>query len=435
MTSASPQRYSLMEAGKFTLSLALSQSTALMSPLIIQSSGIAEYGRIEVALAFASITSIVLSLGLHQLVGVRYIKQRNDLKPLVETTMLYLFCLLAAAMLFTLLGANRFVSQLLGETSTRDLVAIFAFATLVYFKHLTLSIAAMNYRVNLYLALELFSALSYAAIVVAGFASGSVDLVTIMFANVASVVPNVLVVTVFTWRKRVEVASKIRAYLGSGWAASTRETLHTSMPLMVIGLLAAVGGAVDRLLLSHYDITPADIGVYSLAFRLVSLAPLAIQYLIGNIHSREVYRALSMDVAEQGSGLLHAIRKNARLAVFAFAIMLAIFGAGYYALDIILPLVYGLNAASFPWYFVLATAFSLSLASSFLTPILIYTERTGALLTASMLGVVGFAVVNFTMIPTWGVWASAMAFLLLHLLRLIYLAITCRRIYRETIWI
>jgi O-antigen/teichoic acid export membrane protein len=433
MTSASSPRYSFAEAGKFTVSLALSQSTVLLSPLIIKSSGIAEYGRIEVALALASITSILLSLGLHQLVGVRYIKSRNALRPLVETTLLYLFCLMAATVFFAL-GAKGVISPLLGDASVLDLVTIFVFAALVYFKHLTLSIAAMSYKANLYLALEFFSALSYASIVIVGLVSGKVDLTTILYANVASVVPNILAVAMFTWRKRAEIADEISHQLGGAWAASAGQTLRASMPLMMIGLLAAAGGSVDRLLLAHYGISPADIGAYSLAFRLVSLAPLAIQNLIGNIHSREIYLSLSMEVAKQSSGLRHEIRKNARLAVQAFFVMMAMFGVGYFVLGIVLPFVYGLNADSFPWYFVLVMAFSLSVASSFLTSICIYTERTGALLVANILGVAGFAIVNFTMIPIWGVWASAVAFLLLHVLRLIYLAITCLKIYREPIW-
>lgn len=432
MTTASPQRYSLAEAAKFTLSLGLSQSTILLSPLIIKSSGIAEYGRIEVALAFASMTSILLSLGLHQLVGVRYIKSRNALMPLVETTLLYLFCLLAAIVLFAL-GAKSFVSPMLGDASALDLVAIFAFAALVYFKHLTLSIAAMSYKANLYLALELSSALSYAAIVVAGLVVGKVDLTTILFANVASVVPNMLVVTMFIWRKRVEITSGLNDYLGSGRVADALETLRASIPLMLIGLLAAAGGSIDRLLLAHYEISPVDIGVYSLAFRLLSLAPLAIQNLIGNIHSREIYRSLAGADADQSARLRQAIMKNARLAVLTFFVMFALFVVGYFVLNIVLPIAYGLNVDSFPWYFVLAMAFSLSVASSFFTSICIYTEHTRALLAASMVGVVGFALVNFTLIPIWGVWASAVAFLLLHVLRLIYLAITCFKIYREPI--
>jgi O-antigen/teichoic acid export membrane protein len=433
MTSAATQRYSFVEALKFTLSLALSQSTVLLSPLIIKSSGIAEYGRIEIALAFASITSILLSLGLHQLVGVRYIKSQNALRPLVETTLIYLFCLLAAIVLFAL-GAKSFVRPMLGDASERDLVAIFAFAALVYFKHLTLSIAAMSYKANLYLFLELFSALSYVAIVVAGLVGGKVDLTTIMFANVASVVPNMLVVTLFIWRMRVEIASEISNHLASGWAAGAGETLVASLPLMLIGLLATAGGSIDRLLLAHYEITPVDIGAYSLVFRLVGLVPLAIQNLIGNIHSREIYRSLSMEVGEQSARLRDAIRKNARLAVLTFFVMLAMFGGGYFVLDIVLPILYGMNADSFPWYFVLVTAFSFSVASSFLTSICIYTESTRALLAANMLGVAGFAVVNYTMIPIWGVWASAVAFLLLHILRLVYLVITCFKIYRKPIW-
>lgn len=433
MTSASTQRYSFVEALKFTLSLALSQSTVLLSPLIVKSSGVAEYGRIEIALAFASITSILLSLGLHQLVGVRYIKSRNALRPLVETTLLYLSCLLVAIVLFAL-GAKGFVSPMLGDPSVLDLVTIFAFAALVYFKHLTLSIAAMSYKANLYLILELFSALSYAAIVITGLFGGKVDLTTILFANVASVVPNMLAVALFVWRKRVEIKNEVSDLLGSSWTAGVAETLRASLPLMVIGLLATAGGSLDRLLLAHYEISPIDIGAYSLAFRLVSLAPLAIQNLIGNIHSREIYRSLSMEDGEPSLGLRHAIRKNAKLAILTFFAMLAMFVVGYFVLDIVLPIVYGLNANSFPWYFVLVTAFSLSVASSFLTSICIYTEHTRALLAANMLGVTGFAVVNFTMIPIWGVWASAVAFLLLHVLRLIYLATTCFKIYREPIW-
>ena len=259
MTSASTQRYSFVEALKFTLSLALSQSTVLLSPLIVKSSGVAEYGRIEIALALASITSILLSLGLHQLVGVRYIKSRNALRPLVETTLLYLSCLLVAIVLFAL-GAKGFVSPMLGDPSMLDLVTIFAFAALVYFKHLTLSIAAMSYKANLYLVLEIFSALSYAAIVITGLVGGKVDLTTILFANVASVVPNMLAVALFIWRKRVEIKNEVSDLLGSSWTAGVAETLRASLPLMVIGLLATAGGSLDRLLLAHYEISPIDIG-------------------------------------------------------------------------------------------------------------------------------------------------------------------------------
>lgn len=433
MTSDTTQRYSFLEAVKFTLSLSISQSTVLLSPLIIKSSGIAEYGRIEIALAFASITSIVLSLGLHQLVGVRYVKSWHALRPLVETTLLYLFCLLVAIVLFVL-GANSFVRPMLGDVTTLDLATIFAFAALVYFKHLTLSIAAMSYKANLYLVLELFSALSYATIVVVSLVGGKVDLTTILFANVASVVPNMLAVTLFVRRKRVEIAREISNYLGSSWPAGVGETLRASLPLMVIGLLATAGGSIDRLLLAHYQISPVEIGAYSLAFRLVSLAPLAIQNLIGNIYSREMYRSLSTEVGEQQAALRHAILENSRRAVLAFFAMLAMFGIGYFVLDIVLHIVYGMNVDSFPWYFVLVTAFSLSVAASFLTSICIYTEQTRPLLAASMLGVAGFAVVNLAMIPIWGVWASAVAFLFLHVLRLIYLALTCLKIYRESIW-
>lgn len=433
MISASSKHYSLSEASKFTLSLALSQSTILLSPLIIKSSGIAEYGRIEIALAFASITSIILSLGLHQLVGVRYVKDRNALKPLVETTLLYLLCLIVAMILLSL-GANRFLTPLLGDISALDRVGIIGFAALTYFKHLTLSIAAMSYRTNLYLALELLAAISYASIVAVCLFAGRVDLTTVIFANVASVAPNLLAVAVFIWRKRAEIVGGVQGYVAGGFAKSAGETLRASMPLMAIGLLATAGGAVDRMLLGYYSISPVEIGTYTLAFRLVSLAPLAIQNLIGNIHSRETYHALSMSGDEQSAGLRYAIYKNTLLGMLAFAVMMGLFSIGYFVLDLVLPFAYGISVASFPWYFVLATAFSLSVASSFLAPILIYTERTGMLLASSMLGVMGFALVNFTMIPTWGVWASAVAFLVLHLLRLIYLGLTCRKIYRMPRW-
>ena len=202
------KQYSLVEATKFTLSLVLSQSTVLLSPFIVQASGLSEYGRIEVALALASLLSIILSLGLHQLVGLRYIKNHGALAPIVETTLIYLICVFVISSLFVA-GLYQYLLPLIDSSSPVDLFIIFLFSSLLYFKNLTLSIAAMSHRANLYLMIETLSALAYVSVVATSLYFHELNLVTVMVANVASVIPSLAIVVVFASRNMSKIKYEV----------------------------------------------------------------------------------------------------------------------------------------------------------------------------------------------------------------------------------
>ena len=199
---------------------------------------------------------------------------------------------------------------------------------------------------------------------------------------------------------------------------------------MGIGLLAAGGTSVNRIMLANYQIESADIGLYALSFRLLSVVPLGLQNLIGNIHSREIYKSLA-----GGKSTLHSvIRENLRLAFLCFVGMHAIFWVVYFFLDMFLGLAYSLSVADFPWYFILASAFSISLATSFITPIFVYIERTSTLLVVNIVGFLVLVTFNLFFINSLGVWASAISFLLMHLVKLICLGTMCYNAYRNNLW-
>lgn len=429
MKPFSPSRYSFVEALKFGISLVLTQSTVILSPLIVRVAGISEYGRIEVALAFSGVLTIVFSLGLHQLVGVRFVRMKGDMRPLVETTLLYLVGVIVLAGLLLLGVKVGLFSSVLRDATEVELFAIITFAALLYFKNLTLSIASMSFKVNLYLALETLAALFYVLAIFGMVFIGELNLNAVMLANIASVMPNLYVFVRTAWRKRESIKIEIGEILEFQPFLQSIILLRAAIPLMLVGLLASSGGYVDKLLLSHYSVSDEGIGMYSLSFRIVGIVPLGLQTLLGHIHSRQIYHDLSEDCVCSMTRMCDVIKKNAKLAVISFAFMMAIFVLSYFTLDIVLPLIYGFKIDSIPWYFVLSAAFAILLSSSFLTPFCIYTERTSSLLVANFLGIVGLLVLSYVAIPIMGVWASAAAFLLMQTLRFLYLAAVCRGIY------
>lgn len=423
---------SILEAAKFLLSIVASQSSIILSPLIIRSLGYQGFGLLELSLSIAGVFGIFLSCGLHQLIGVRYAKEPGNVVGIVKILLYYL---LLAVPLMWMLATNSsatWLSKILlleGGSGLVQLALLVAFVS--NFKHLALSLAAMSFRTNDYLILEVSGALIYFSGIAIMYRLDAMSVEWVLVIHLLAYLP----VFVYGMRFWGAFSRSVHAIWVSKWrwlkaGADILSTLKVSLPLMLSGLLLLAGGVSDRILLSLLGVGAQEIGAYSLSYKIAGIIPILATYLIGNLHSRELYRrcaALAKDGGDSVAiGLKYSVRIGVPVTVGA-GVLLAMY---FWIVSFLLEPIYQKEFDSLIGFSILLAGFWLTIPISFVSAPLIFSERTNSILISIAASASLNIGLNVLMIPGFGAESCAWIFLISNAVRLALLLGYARGLYR-----
>jgi O-antigen/teichoic acid export membrane protein len=423
------KKFYIAEGFKFLLAIVASQATLLMSPLLVRSLGYAQYGLLELANSFSGLLAIILSLGLHQLLGVRLLKANVKIRAIVEILLLYLIVALPLCCILMLPEVAGYFAKVLlaANDPTPFRIAVWiAFAT--FFRHLTLSLASFTFRTNLYLTIESAIAGAYICIVFIAFKQEQLTLIWALYAQLLAMIPVLLVIANYAMKN----IKSIKTVLST--KKSISEELHAqfvnlkvSIPLMGVGLFTLINSISDRFIMLALGISEESIGAYALSYRLAGVIPLLAKYMIGNIYSRELYHQCA-DAQKNGRDPVRAaFAFNLKVGLpltAAIAIVVLVYSvAVLYFMDNIYNRQYS-TLVGFP---ILLFAFMITVVDSIIGSTLIYMEKTNLIFRAILASVVVNISLNVILIPSIGPVACAVSLAISNSIRLSILWFYCNR--------
>lgn len=200
-----------------------------------------------------------------------------------------------------------------------------------------------------------------------------------------------------------------------------RETIAVGAPLVPHLLMALGLVTADRFILAHYrDLR--EVGLYSVAYTFGMIMSLITMSL------NQAWAPVYYDVARQADGGSHALGKMCSGLVIVLT-AIACFGA-FIAQSFVVHFLDSRYAAAgriVPWIIGAYLAHSLfsifSLAS-------MQARRTGLIMGASFVGLVVNTVLNFALVPSWGMYGAAWATLIGYAIEAVVMYVLAQRSYR-----
>ena len=313
----------LLDMVRFSVALLCSQMHTLLSPLYTKTLEVEDYGQLELIFTLIGLISILLSMGLHQLIGVKFYKVDKKADEIYKVTIIYLLLSLPILLIIFIPSVSEVAGKLLinrqGENEL--VVLIFIIAHITFFRFFLLSILSASFRTRSYMMLELLVNALYLLLIVIMLISEMLTLHTIVYCILASNIPVAIYYAVYYFKYKTSISTGIFFSV----KRSVLPTLRESLPFLGIGITAWVINLMDRWMILVITNDEATLGVYSLAYRLAGMVPLFMTFLVSNMYNRKLYRDLSNQKIDNGV-LFKQHNKNLFVYIAVLLIVLPITG-------------------------------------------------------------------------------------------------------------
>lgn len=356
------------------------------------------YGVLELVIVSTTILSIVLSFGLHQLVGVYYFRYEEEHRKQVVVNISSIYLLIATPLFFLCLPFSGTINNYLysGEATMLIVILVLLTGYLRFFDTFLFSLLQMERKVVAYTELRVLIVLIVLSL--------NILLVVYLRLDVLGVVIAALV------GKAASTCFAI--YLWNMHYRSTKpslrwsliyEFLTTALPLMTTSLLAWALVAADRFLLGYFLGSDA-VGIYSVAYKFPVAFELLFVSAVAKVYSPRILNMYRV------KGYADTERLNNRYLVI-YILVTGIASVGLLGfLYLFYPLLVGEEFQSsfkyIPW--LLAGTVFIG-ARYFANYLLLYEGRTKAIMLMHLLAVISAILMNLVLIPQFGITSAAFA--------------------------
>jgi O-antigen/teichoic acid export membrane protein len=360
-----------------------------------------------------SILSILLSLGMHQLVGVYYFRYEPLHRKQVVVDIVAIYLVLATPLILLSMVMPDVINEYIYFGELNNLIIVIALLTsyLSFFDALLFSLLQMERKVVGYTILS--SCKSFIVL------SLNVWLVVYLRVGILGIVSATLIghiisflVGIYLWRL-FYVGIKPRRQ-----PSLVKDYLQTGLPLMPTGLFAWMLLAADRFVLGYFH-GPDAVGIYSLAYKFPMIFDLFFVTTVARVYSPRIlnmYRVKGYVEADKQNGhyLIIYLVLAGLAAVFTVAVLYFLY-----------PFLVGVEfLESFQYIpFLLGAELFLG-ARNFSTYLLLYEGRTKGILVTYMVAAIVNILLNIGLIPSLAVMGAVIStvssYALLFILNFIY---------------
>ncbi len=374
----------------------------ILVPLYTRHLLASEYGILEYALSLIGLLSILFSFGLHQMIGVYYYKyEANRAQVIADILTIYTFSIAPICILASLPMISKSISNLL-LNGDNYIFFLTIWTTFLFFYHtLFYSIIRLDLRSATYFFLSLAASISIllSNFYLVGFLHLGVR--AILTTHLLTFVPPFAFFLKHFARNRYQFENlKIRLRL---------KYLKTSTPLVAKGLCMWIVNLSDRWFIMHMH-GEQELGIYSLAYRLSSVFPSFIIFLVSSVYSPRIYRVFSSTHMDKANSI-----NNRFLAIYS--VCLCGFTIAYwYILRLLFPYLIGESFGAALQLTPLIMGGYIFLGLSYVSSYpLIYREKTKVIMYIYIVASIINAFLNYPLILHYQAYGAAFSTLVTYL--------------------
>lgn len=375
----------------------------IILPLIMQRITPAEYGSLALLLAFFTIITAILGLGLRQFLSLEYFHRTpHEQKALIhELLIIYSASTLPAVMMIWLFQGQIIQQFFFNAVTSTQLLAITISAVLFFYVELMYQILQYRQQAQRVAIMQASSAVLYTALSYTSVSYFQMGITGIVWAQTTSIILGCLYALNYFWQNRTYIS--IQQSL-----KKIREYLPHSVPFIPTILANWLLSSSDRWILGSYY-TLDKVGIYSTAdiatqlFYALILAPWAGSYL-PHIMRQFQHNKSQLFIAEKEN------KKIMWLCMISLAIAITLlYPVAEYVVRHILPAAYQ-EALLYAWYLLIGQIFLLG--SYFCSALIQYHKRTYFLAFSLFIPALINIILNFIATPLWGIMGCTISTLI-----------------------
>jgi len=377
------------------------------------------YGQLELLYTFINIISIIIGLGLCQYIGVHYFHFTglDRKKEVISISLIYILIatpIIVASILFSNIIS---IYLFLSEIPIFLVIIALIIAYLIFFRAVYFSVLKQQQK-----ALKLAITQGVAALISIGLNLYFIYYLKLGINGIIIAQLIVLILIIISIFLFNPIKIKI------GWIKlNIKEIgfhLKISLPLVLASLTSWIMVVADRWILLIFRSTE-EIGIYSLAYRFGSLFEILILMAISRAYNPYIF------LKYQKNGILKTEKKNNIFIIYYLISSIFVCTIGFIILKPIFPIIVGEGFYQSYKYIILILFGYIFLGLSwFLGYSIYYLKKTNIILIGTAIGASINIILNFVLIPRFGVFGAAFTTTISYMLMSCYMFIIRKKILR-----